>query len=724
MMAKSGKSGLTTDELVSAIEKEEESSYGYHTGELSAQRQQALQYYLGDAFPDDDEIPAGRSRVISTDVCDTIEWIMPTLLKIFTAGNEIVLFDPVGPEDAQAAEQETAYINHVVTQKNDAFLTFYEWFKDALIQKTGYVKAWYEKKTVPCEETYEGLNDQELAMLVQDGWEPIEHSATIDEMTQTVYHDVKVRKTETYGCVRYEACPPEEIFVSTSHRSVSLKESPFVEHKTKVSISYLREMGFDIADDISDASGDETEERNRDMYNEWREENQHSHPASRMVWLRDAYICIDYDGDGIAERRRVMLVGKQVLLNEPFDLVPIAALCPVIMPHRHVGLSYADLIMDLQEIKSMLLRQNLDNMYIANNGRYAVSDRVNLDDLLVSRPGGVVRVDGDPAGAIMPLQHPLLGPIAFSMLEYVDGIRETRTGITKYNQGTDANSLNKTATGINAIMGAAAERILMIARIFAETGVKDLFLIVHALIQKHEKTQQMFRLRNQWVPVDPRQWKTRTDMTISVGLGTGNKDQMMSHLSMMLQIAMNVMPTGVTNPEGVYSILRRMTETMGFKNPDEFWTNPANNQPQPPPPDPNMIKIESDMKKAQAEMMLDKEKSDQQMMLEREKMQAEIALEREKMMAEIALKREEMQNQAQLEAMKIMASKEQCAMDHQFQRDSMMMQGMQKEYEKEGEESDDKLGPALEKVAMGFAEMMTRPKRVIRDENGNIAGVE
>jgi hypothetical protein len=268
------------------------------------------------------------------------------------------------------------------------------------------------------------------------------------------------------------------------------------------------------------------------------------------------------------------------------------------MPHRHIGRSYADLTMDIQLIKSTLIRGQLDNMYLANNGRYAISDRVNLDDMLTSRPGGIVRVEGDPGSGIMPLSHPPLPASSFTMVEYMDSMKEKRTGVTAYNQGLDANSLNKTATGVAQIMNASQQRIELVARTFAETGVKELFKLVHRLVRTTLTKPDIVRMRNKWVEVDPREWEDRKDLSISVGLGAGNKDQQLTHLMSILQMQKEAIQIGITSPDKIYNALAKLTQNAGFKNPEEFWTNPANN----PPPQPQGPSIEEQAIQAQKEI--------------------------------------------------------------------------------------------------------------------------
>jgi hypothetical protein len=307
----------------------------------------------------------------------------------------------------------------------------------------------------------------------------------------------------------------------------------------------------------------------------------------------------------------------------------------MIMPHRHIGRSYADLTMDIQLIKSTLIRGQLDNMYLANNGRYAISDRVNLDDMLTSRPGGIVRVEGDPGSGIMPLSHPPLPASSFGMVEYMDSMKEKRTGITAYNQGLDSNSLNKTATGVQQIMSAAQQRVELVARTFAETGVKELFKLVHRLVRTTLTKPDIVRMRNKWVEVDPREWEDRKDLSISVGLGAGNKDQQLAHLATILQAQKEALAIGITSPEKIYNALAKLTQNAGFKNPEEFWINPVNTpaqegQQQKPSEAEIMI---------QGQLAIEKQKADAQLQQEQVRSQNDVIIEREKIASQAELER-------------------------------------------------------------------------------------
>ena len=606
----------TETELLSAISLEERNAYGYLTGNLATERAKALDYYLGEPFGNEVK---DRSQVISTDVADTVEWILPSLVRIFLSGDEVVSFAPRGPEDVQSAEQETDAVNFIAMDRNPGFANILAWFKDGLLMKNAYVKVWADETQDVEEESYEGLNDQELQIILSSpGVEPVEYETVVDA-TGMPLHNIKIKVTNTERQIKWAPVPSEEALVSTRTRNVSLQDTEFFQHRRKMTLSELREMGYEVEDDIDD-SGDDLDADQiaiaREIEDEAINSNATDEGPNRRVVYRESYIRYDFDGDGISELRRVCHVGTKVFSNTTCDLIPFAAITPILMPHRHIGRSVAETIFDIQEIKSTLIRQVLDNVYLSNNGRTAVNaDRVNLDDLLSVRPGGIVRVNGDPAGAVMPFTTPQLGAPVFNLLEYMDTVRENRTGVTRYNQGIDANSLNKTATGISQIMNAAAQRIELIARTFAETGVKELFGILHAMMRKYSQKEMVMQLRGEWVTVDPRQWKKRTDFQVSVGLGTGNKDTQAAHLMQILQIQEKVFPLGVASPQNIFNALSKFVENAGYKQPEQFFTDPQNLPPKPPKPDPviekEKIKAEADMYSTDVNAAVDLAKAQQ-----------------------------------------------------------------------------------------------------------------
>jgi hypothetical protein len=634
-------------EIIARIEQEENIAYGVNDSALSNDRATAIDYYLGQPFGNEEE---GRSQVISYDVQDTVESALPQLLKVFVAGDKVVQFDPKGPEDQDAAEQETDYINHVVMEKNEGFKIFYVWFKDALLSKNGYVKVYAEEEEEVEEYEYKGLTDAQLQMLASDEkTEVLEHEMYPDPsvnmdviyqqaamngvdpstVQQPMLHDVKLKVTENKTEICIENVAPENMMVSVEVSGPNLEDAKFVQHREVMSLAdiaetfnkpleYIKSIMSDLRDTF------EEESNARDIYDE--EYDRAIENGEALV--KDTYIKLD------GERHRVVVLGNTVLYKEKCEHVPFACITPMLMPHRHIGRSYADLTMDIQLIKSTLIRGQLDNMYLANNGRYAISDRVNLDDMLTSRPGGIVRVEGDPGSGIMPLSHPPLPASSFGMVEYMDSMKEKRTGITAYNQGLDSNSLNKTATGVSQIMNAAQQRIELVARTFAETGVKELFKLVHHLVRTTLTKPDIVRIRNKWVEVDPREWDARNDLSISVGLGAGNKDQQLMHLTTILQMQKEAIQIGITSPEKIYNALAKLTQNAGFKNPEEFWVNPANNpqpQGQQKPSDTEVAiqgQLQIEREKAQAQLQQEQERSKNDIIIEREKIAAQAELER------------------------------------------------------------------------------------------------
>lgn len=651
---------LSEEEILAALEAEE-TLCGTYVSDLSKDRSENMDYYLGRPFGNEVD---GRSEVIITDVADTIESIMPSIMRVFHSGDEVVKFSPFGPEDEAAAKQETDYVNFVVLQQNASFATFYAWFKDSLINKNGYVKAWWDEKTDTTKETYQGLTDEEVAMLLEDPEvEPIEHTAYPDQLGMPL-HDIKLRRTNVYGKCMIVPVPADEILVSARHNSISVQDAPFVEHVRQITVSEIRQMGYEFDDDDGDIDNVMTEEAQaRQPYNQsWNREP--ADPSMRLVTYREAYMRIDADGDGIAELRKICRVGKKVLENEEADSIPIYGITPILMSHQHIGMALADLVKDLQYIRSTLLRQALDNFYISNNGRHAISDKVNLDDMLDTRPGGIVRVSGNPGEHIKELVSQPVGREALSTIEFLEGIKESRTGVTRYNQGMDANSLNKTATGITQIMGAAQQRIELIARIFAETGVKDLFLGVHALLLKHQKKPKHVQLNNKWVIVDPRQWAKRSDMMVSVGLGTGNKDQMAQHLTNIIEKQGAAMQIGVATPKNIFNALSELAKTAGFRMPEMFFTDPEQNQQNPQNQamqaeqqaqqqamQMEQAKLQMEQQAAQAKAQIAQAKAQADMQIAQAKLQAEMELARMKiMLAEMEIAKERMHLEMQIKA--------------------------------------------------------------------------
>ena len=559
-----------------------------YSGTLSEQREKAMEYYYG--LPFGNEVD-GRSQYVDSSVMDTIEWIKPSLMRVFASGDEMVTFNPVGPEDVEAAEQATDYVNYIFTKDNPGWEILYSWFSDALLQKNGIVKCWWDEYEDWNREEYNSLDEQEFnALILSPGVEIIEHTAYADDYGAK--HDVVIRREAYVGKVRIENVPPEEFLISREAKDIA--DARFTCHRVLKTLSELRLMYPDETLDSDElGSGDDTMAYNAERLARYQFDDsstqgwgQETSDALRTYWLHESFMRIDYDEDGIAELRKICSVGDKILANEPIDRIPFVSITPVKIPHKFFGLSIADLIMDIQLIKSTLMRNLMDNMYNQNFGRYAVLEgQANLDDLLTQRPGGVVRVKSP--NAIMPLATPQLEKSSFEMLGYLDQLRESRSGVNKYSQGLNDNALTShtTATAVNATMTAAQSRVELIARCFAETGVKELMKNIYELVLKNQDHERVVMLRNKWVPVRPDMWRDQYDCTVSVGIGNGNRDQQLMHLSTMLQFAGDAMRGGlkIVNEQNMYNMGAALVKNMGFQNVDDFLTDPSTVPPQPNP---------------------------------------------------------------------------------------------------------------------------------------------
>ena len=601
----------TEQELISRVHQEIADSLGYD-GEISIQREEAIKYYY--ALPFGNEVE-GRSQYVDSTVQDTVEWIKPSLMRVFASGDEMVKFTPHGPEDVKAAEQATDYVNYVFTKDNPGWEILYSWFHDALLQKNGIVKVWWDEYQEDQREEYQNLGELEFEYLISDeDVEVIEHTEVAGNEIEGVetYHDVVIKRSSYNGKIKVENVPPDEFLISREAKGI--QDARFVCHRVKKTVSELREMYGDDWD-VGELGGGYNEE----VYNAERMAryefddsyawggglNENGEEALREYWLHESFIRTDYDDDGIAELRKVCTVGDHIFSNEEIDKVPFVSITPLKIPHKFFGMSVADLVMDLQLIKSTLMRNLMDNAYNQNFGRYAVLEgQANLDDLLTQRPGGVVRVKSP--NAVMPLATPPLQPESFQMLGYLDEVREARTGVNKNTQGINADALTShtTATAVNAVMTNAQSRVELIARQFAETGVKELMYCIYELLLKNQDKERVVMLRNEWVPVRPDMWDDKMDCTVSVALGNGSKDQQMAHLSQMLQFAAQAMQGGlpIVTTQNMYNLGAALIKAMGYQNVNDFLTQPPPPQPEQPSPEDQLAQMEMQVKQKELEI--------------------------------------------------------------------------------------------------------------------------
>ena len=641
-------------EFEGIVRSEIESAINHHDTELSGQRVENLDYYMGEPFGNEID---GRSKVVSTEVADVIEMMMPSLMKIFTASGEFVRFAPRGPEDVESAAQATDYVNFILSNDNNGFVTIHNVMKDALLFKLGVVKSYYDETENVTEENYEALSEDELTALVSDpDIEVTGQSATEqeDEFAPTLF-DIKVKKTTRFGRVVIENIPPEEFLFS--RRAKSMDDCTFAAHRTHLSVSDLVGMGYDQDEVESYAGAEEADSELQERFEDLESgaEKTTSDPSQRSVLFTEVYIKSDYDGDGIAELRRVVCLGPAytVMENEPYDMMPFSVVSPILMPHRMVGRSVAELVKDLQEIKSALLRQQLDNIFATNNSRIAaVEGQVNMDDLMSNRPGGVVRMRAP--GMVQPITPPAISQMTFPLLQYIDQVKETRTGLTRASMGLDPDSLqSSTRAAVSATISAAQQKIEMIARVFAETGIKHLMKTVLHLVQLYQQDARVIRLRNSFVQMDPQSWDAEFDTIVEVGLGTGDIEKRISVLGQVASKQEEILTKlGVANPlctlKQYRDTLAKIIELNGFKDVSAFLLDPDD---LPPELQAKIQARHSQQATPQDEVIaLEKAKAQAEIESDRMKMQAEIEIKRERAALEMELKREELQLKMELRA--------------------------------------------------------------------------
>jgi len=615
---------------------------------ISPIRAKATEYYRGEPFGDEED---GRSQVVSMDVRDTVQAIMPSLMRIFTSSDHTVEFMPTNAEDVETAAQATDYVNYIFNKDNNGFLELHAAFKDALTRKNGIIKYYWDDAVDTTTSDMTGLDDAALAALSADPDVSLDITTSYAAMEMTeemsmmgiqppLLHDVRATHRTTTGRVRCEAVPPEEFLID--RRAKSIEDAEFVGHRRVVTVSDLVAMGYDEDLVSGMASDSDTLDMNVERYTRnpalTSQRNDRTDDAMRKVTYIEAYIRVDRDGDGIAELRKVCVAGtgKEILQDEPCDFVPFASFCPDPEPHEFFGISSADVVMDIQRIKSVIMRNTLDSLAMSIHPRLAVTEgQVNMQDVMNTEVGAIIRQRA--AGQVQPITMPFVGQAAFPVLQYMDEVKQTRTGISKAAAGLDADALqSSTASAVNATVNAAAQHIEMIARIFAETGMRNLFRGILRLVCKHQDQARMVRLRNEFVPIDPKWWDATMDVTVNVALGRGSDTERMMMLRQIGEMQKEAMATmGPVNPltsmQQLYHTLAEMTKLAGFKDTNKFWSDPQNFQP--PPPEPEEPDINEQLISVQI----------QQIQADMQKKAAELALKREEMTMEDDRKRDEME---------------------------------------------------------------------------------
>lgn len=657
-------SKMTDAEILSVCDSGIRAAIGQGS-DLSTERADAMDRYLGAAYGNEVE---GRSQVLTREVLDVVETALPSLIRIFASESNLAEFEPVGPEDEAAARQESEALTHVFWQRCSGYTVLYDAIKDGLLGKNGIAKIWWCEEQKVARERYRGLLPLEREALLSQADVDIEVEEEV--LAEDGTHEISILVTRKDGGPRIAVIPPEEFGISGSQDSLDCDRATFLFHRARKTLAELVAAGYSRQKVQGLPEDDRDTEERLARYN-WLDEGESStaeHWSMRQVWVTECYPLLDRDGDGVAERLKVVLAGtagSYTLLDvEEVDGQPFVSWSPIPRPHAWVGLSLADMAVDIQEQKTALLRGILDNMYLANNARTGVNERVNLQDLLISRPGGVVRTEGmdPPANHLFQFQYPPPPPQVFDLMEYLDRIVKARTGVGDDVAGLDTKALSNVNTGVAALAyDMARMRLELVARNFGEHFVRPLWRKLHELLRKHSVKPMVVRLRNGWESVLPQEWRERENMTISVGIGNASREQRMLALNQVLalqQAALAAGGLGLVTPAQIYASLTDLMELTGIPGAEtKYFTDPRQAGPPQSSPDPKLIELQQKGQIEAARVGIEQSR----LQHDAAKAQADATLRQ----AELALKERELGLKAEVERMKAELAMQQRAINEQ-----------------------------------------------------------
>jgi len=612
-------------DLVGVIKSEMDDAKDF-IHQVGAERAESTEYYLG---TEPEGTSSMQSEFVSTDVRESVLFMLPSIMRTFFGTKKIVEFVPKGPEDIEVAQQQTDYINYVIQQKNPGFQVLYDVFKDALVRKTGFVKVFWDDSVTATTHEFTNIDPQSYQALIMDkNVEVIEESVTNEtiitmdpvsgeEVVQEIpaSYDLKIRRLKPKDQVCIESVPPEEVLISRHARDI--ETASYVAHRMIKSVSDLVAMGYD-QEEMEQYAGYGGSALDPESY----EEQEARNPFDNMVYpdRNDAggkdvlyvehYLYYDYDDDGIDERIKVCTAGNglEVLNVEPLDELPICMFCPDPEPHTAIGSCPADYLKPIQAAKSQIMRDTLDSLGHSIFPRMGVVEgQVNIDDVLNTDIGQPIRMRAP--GMVQPFAVPFVGKEAFPVLGYLDEAKENRTGVSKASAGLNAEALQSTTSAaVTATMSGAQGRVELICRHFAEGGLKTMFKTVNNLVIKHQEAQDVFRLNGKFIPVDPRYWDSDKDMVVNVAISKSSDEEKFGVLTQVAGKQEQILQLlGPQNPlvsmQQYANTLTRMIELAGFQDAQSFVNTevpPMPPQPQEPPkPDAAEMLAQAEAMKAQ-----------------------------------------------------------------------------------------------------------------------------
>lgn len=613
---------MSEDEILACVKAEEDSAAVW-CNEVGSSREQAMDYYYGKPLGDEEE---GRSQVVSNDVCDVIEWLMPEFMRTFAGDEDLIEFEAVN-NDVEGAELATKYVNHIINSDNDGFTAKHDTIKDGLLSKLGIFKWQWVEKVEPIDRDYTGLSEMSMAVLMQElqsnagdtEVKILAHDMTEDESGQPVYA-MRVRMLRKWGQVEICAVPPEELLIPRNAAAIS-QSLRYMAHRTKKSRSDLVAMGYKLAE-VMELPAFEANTWNSGLSSSRFEGDYGAdipiqNKMAQEVEYTEHYILMDADGDGITERMLVCVSGNKVLRAEAVASLPFAGWSPVRMSHSAIGRSVADLVIDIQRLQTALLRGTMDNIYSVNAGgrKEVVSGQVNMDDLLTARVDGVIRVKAP--GMIRDIPTPFIGEQTMRVMEMVRQMREERSGANRHQQGITAQGLHDTATGAMAMMEQMQQRSELMIRLYAEC-LKQLYSGVLDLVVRHQDKSRQIRIGGKVLTIDPSAFKERYGLRVKVGSGNASKERKKVDLEYIFGKQALAIQDGMATRGMIYNTLTDMVGLTAMKDVARYFLDPASPeaqriqaQKQAPQDDP-LVKAEIVKGQVQMEINAQKDKFNRQ----------------------------------------------------------------------------------------------------------------
>ena len=538
--------------------------------------------------PQGDE-ESDKSQFVSTDVFDLVESDMPSLVRVFLGADDILVFHPIGEgkEDKAEADQKTKYVNYLVRKQPESFATIHGWLKDAELHKTGVVKFYHEERKTTDERKIKGMSGDELTVYVND----LQSARDVDSVEIVAREEadegkdeytVTVRITKKKKRIVIRGVPPESFRISRN--ATSKDEAVVVGDDVRKTRGQLIAEGYDreVVKSLPKLNQDATALPRMRFGSQGSTDDFESHWANELVEIRDRYVLLDYDGDGIAERRHIVRSGDKILENEPFGIVPYALLSSILMPHAAIGRSRAEIALPTKKLKTQLIRQINNNIFSVNNPRTVVNDRnVELDDLLVHKFNGIVRTNGVPSQDVMPLVTPYIGTQALEIIQYYDAMRAQSTGSLMASQGLEVSNLTKeTATRFEGVRDVSEAKIELMARVYAETGFRELFDGLVWLAMHYQDSDTEIMVLGRPLTINPSRWRYDHYASATVGLAAGDSEELLKNAGTLYQIqeALRARGSQLVDEQKVYNSLNKITKTMGVSNVNDYFNDPSKPQ--------------------------------------------------------------------------------------------------------------------------------------------------